>query len=319
MAVRAVAERQPEQEQREQDRPVPVVSVVIPVFNRADSIPAVIACLRAQTLSDWEAIFVDDGSETDIAAVIEALAERRVRAVRLERNSGVSAARNRGVREAVGHHVAFLDSDDHWYPDKLARQVAAMASRGSDTEAFCVTLTAVMMPGGWQRVRPNFPPQAGKSFGHYLYVQGGFAQISSLLLPRSLALKNPFREGLRQYEDHLVFIELYASGAQYLVVPEVLTVWRNDVRPDRLSRRDDLGRGESFLKAAAGVMDPEVQCAFRLRALGGVLIRNRPLEALRLTMFGLKARILPPRQIAVILARHMLPPRLWQMMVRPAQ
>ena len=298
----------------------PAVSVVIPVFNRVETLDAVVACLRAQTLTDWEAIFVDDGSEPDLSPALQPfLSDKRLRCVRLERNGGVSAARNRGVQEARGRYVAFLDSDDQWFPDKLSRQVAAMASEAGDDRAFCVTLTAVMMPGGWQRVRPNFPPRPGKSFGHYLYVQGGFAQISSLLLPRALAMAHPVREGLRRYEDHLLFIDLDAGGARYVVVPEILTVWHNDARPDRLSRRDDLDRGDSFLEAASGKLDPHAQCAFRLRALGGVLIRHRPVEALRLTLFGLLARVLPPQQIAVILARHILPPRLWQLMVRPAQ
>lgn len=297
---------------------VPTVSVVIPIFNRADSVAAVIACLCEQLLTDWEAIFVDDGSEVDLLAEIRPfLDDERIRYVRLERNLGVSTARNRGVREARGRYVAFLDSDDRWHPDKLARQVAVMALSPPDARICCVTLTAVIMPGGWQRVRPNFPPQHGKSFGHYLYVQGGFAQISSLLLPRSLALANPFHEGLRQYEDHLLFIELHASGAHYVVVPEILTVWHNEARADRLSRRDDVDRGEDFLRAASGRLDPAVQCAFRLRALGGVLLRDRPREAAALILSGLRQRVLSPGQITVILARHILPPRLWQLIVRP--
>lgn len=298
----------------------PAVSVVIPVFNRANSVAAVIACLRGQSLTQWEAIFVDDGSEVDLLEEIcPFLDDKRIRYVRLERNCGVSAARNRGVREARGRYVAFLDSDDRWHAEKLARQVAVMALSPPDARIYCVTLTAVIMPGGWQRVRPNFPPQYGKSFGHYLYVQGGFAQVSSLLLPRGLALANPFHEGLRQYEDHLLFIELHASGAHYIVIPEVLTIWHNEVREDRLSRRNDIDRGEDFLRIASGRLDPAVQCAFRLRALGGVLIRSRPREAAALIFFGLRQRILSPRQVAVILARHILPPRLWRLIVRPAQ
>ncbi|WP_428374275.1 glycosyltransferase family 2 protein [Lichenicoccus sp.] len=296
------------------------MSVVVPVFNRPESVAGVIACLRGQSFTHWEVIFVDDGSDVDLlAAICPFLDDTRVRAVRLERNRGASAARNRGVSEARGRYVAFLDSDDGWHPDKLARQLAVMALLPADARAFCVTLTSVVMPGGWRRVRPNFPPQQSKSFGHYLYVQGGFAQVSSLLLPRFLALANRFHENLRQYEDHLLFIELHASGADYIVVPEVLTVWRNDVRQDRLSRQDDLDNGEAFLAAATDVLDPGVQVAFRLRALGGVLIRRRPRDAIKLFLFGLRQRVLSPRQIAVILARHMLPPRLWQLMVRPAQ
>ena len=296
------------------------MSVIIPIFNRANSVADVVACLHRQSFMHWEAIFIDDGSEVDLlAAITPFLDDKRIRYVRLERNWGVSTARNCGVRESHGRYVAFLDSDDHWHPNKLSRQVALMAQLPLETRSYCVTLTAVMMPGGWQRVRPNFPPQQGRSFGHYLYVQGGFAQISSLLLSRDLALTNPFHEGLRQYEDHLLFIQLHASGANYIVIPDVLAVWRNDIRADRLSRRDDIERGEEFLRVASELLDPAVQCAFRLRALGGVLIRHRPRQVAELILFGLRQRALPPRQIGAILARHILPPRLWQRIVRPAR
>ena len=101
------------------------VSVVIPTYNRAYCLPATIGSLQAQTYPHWEALVIDDGSSDGTAELMRALsaADPRVRYVP-QKNAGVSAARNAGLRIADGHWTAFLDSDDAWEPWKLAAQIA---------------------------------------------------------------------------------------------------------------------------------------------------------------------------------------------------
>jgi len=100
----------------------PLVSVVIPVFNRPDMLIQAVESVLAQSFSDFELIVVNDGSHDDIPAVLIPYAD----AVTLlsQENKGVSAARNLGVARSRGEYVAFLDSDDLWLPDKLNRQAA---------------------------------------------------------------------------------------------------------------------------------------------------------------------------------------------------
>ena len=235
----------------------PSVSVIVPIYNRPDFLQQIVGTLQQQRFPDWEAIIVDDGSSLDIAgAIAPFLSDSRIRFLRLDRNAGAAAARNHGVAAARGRYVAFLDSDDLWHADKLGKQIALLDAQPFGEAVFCITLTMVIMPGGWERVRPDFAPRPGQSFADYLYRDGGFAQASSLMLPRDLALATPFHDGLRQYEDHLLFIELHAKGARYLVIPEALTIWRNDDRADRLGRRDDLARGANFLAQAGPLLTP---------------------------------------------------------------
>ena len=104
-----------------QARP-PLVSVVVPTFNRAAHIGAAVESVLAQTYPHWELIVVDDGSQDETPLMLSAYGER-IRTIRQE-NRGVSAARNRGILAAAGDFIALLDSDDYWLPDKLAAQVA---------------------------------------------------------------------------------------------------------------------------------------------------------------------------------------------------
>jgi hypothetical protein len=103
------------------DRP-PRVSVVIPVYNRASTIGWTLDSVLAQTFRSYEVIVVDDGSADDSAELV-AGRYPQARVLRLDRNRGVAAAVNCGVRAARGELIAFLDSDDLWSPDKLALQV----------------------------------------------------------------------------------------------------------------------------------------------------------------------------------------------------
>lgn len=104
------------------------VSVVIPTYNRAQTVMDAIRSVLVQTFSDLELIVVDDGSTDDTATRVGAVADPRLRYVR-GRHAGVSAARNLGVRQARSELVSFLDSDDIWHTDKLACEVAYLARR----------------------------------------------------------------------------------------------------------------------------------------------------------------------------------------------
>ena len=101
-----------------------LVSVIIPVYNCETYLAEAIDSVLAQTYAPVEIIVVDDGS-TDGSAQVAARYAPRVRCLHQE-NSGIGAARNRGIEQASGNLLAFLDADDLWSPDKLARQVVAL-------------------------------------------------------------------------------------------------------------------------------------------------------------------------------------------------
>ena len=98
-----------------------MVSIIIPTFNYAEFIGDAIHSVKAQTLGDWECIIIDDCSTDDTVHVVEKLVEgdNRFRYICLEQNSGVSAARNRGLKECKGKYIQFLDADDVLAPFAL--------------------------------------------------------------------------------------------------------------------------------------------------------------------------------------------------------
>ena len=112
-------------------------TLIVPCWNVARTLPDCIACVRAQTMTDLEAIFVDDGSTDGTAAILAAAAaeDARFRVV-TQPNRGVSAARNAGLAAARGTYVFFADPDDTFSPDMLAKGVAAMEADGADYCAF---------------------------------------------------------------------------------------------------------------------------------------------------------------------------------------
>ncbi len=119
------------------ERNAPQVSVIIPTYNREETIGRTIRSVLTQTFQDFEIIVVDDGSTDGTRAIVEGFCDPRIRCLRHEQNLGAAAARNTGIRAARGTYLAFLDSDDEWLPEKLSEQISILQSAPDGTYASC--------------------------------------------------------------------------------------------------------------------------------------------------------------------------------------
>lgn len=115
-----------------------MVSVVIPMYNSGKYITPTIMSALSQTYQNIEVLVIDDCSKDNSIEVVEGLSKKdaRVRCIPQEKNGGAAVARNRGLKEAKGRYIAFLDSDDLWVPDKIEKQLALMNEKKA-VFAFC--------------------------------------------------------------------------------------------------------------------------------------------------------------------------------------
>jgi glycosyltransferase involved in cell wall biosynthesis len=164
-----------------------IVSVVIPAFNAASFIGPTLDTVCAQTFSDYETIVIDNGSTDNTAAVVRTHFGRhdmRGRIVRVEENCGVAGARNIGIRAATGTYVALLDSDDLWYPEKLAA-VMAEFERHPDADLVCHDEN-ITRDGKIVSVSRRRPPRG--SLYEALVLDGNFLSPSATTFRRDAAL-----------------------------------------------------------------------------------------------------------------------------------
>lgn len=210
----------------------PAITVVIPAWNAAWCVGRAIDSVLAQTFTDFELVVIDDGSTDDTASVL-AFHGSRIRVVS-QPNGGLASARNAGIRAARGEYVAFLDADDWWLPEKLARQIALM--RKQPWLAFCSTAVRVETPQGQPLPEWHCGHCGGHSVLESIFSANAFvAGSGSAVLVRREALirSGGFDESLRSLEDIDLWMRLAVLGG-YGCIDECLAVILK--RPDSMSR-----------------------------------------------------------------------------------
>ncbi len=209
-----------------------LVSVIIPTFNREDTVSGAVASALNQTYRDLEVIVVDDGSTDGTMAALASVAGH-ITLIRQE-NAGPSAARNRGVAAAKGAIIAFLDSDDHWTKNKIERQVELMRRGG--TEMCCCVCNATVMGVSGETVGNTFDfAGLGLDFDEGVWTNPQDVLASRFLLfNQVVAIRREafdrvggFNEDLRLLEDYELSLRLSSFGT-WGVIREPLVIKYND-------------------------------------------------------------------------------------------
>lgn len=210
----------------------PVVSVIVPVFNRSRTVSQAVGSLVAQTLDDLEIVVVDDGSSDGSAEMAERAGDHRLRVVRHPRNLGIPAARNTGLAEARGRYIAWLDSDDVAHPSRLAEQANLLDEA---PEIAMVGAAAGRIDSSGRRKRGRKVPLLDhRTIAPALLFRSPFQQ--STIMGRSAILKQfPYRPEFPVCEDLDMFIRLSARH-QVANIPRTLVDRR--IHPDQIGRRE---------------------------------------------------------------------------------
>jgi glycosyltransferase involved in cell wall biosynthesis len=268
---------------------VPTVSIVLPTFNRKEFLPSAIESVFAQTLTDWEMIIADDGSDADTRTYLRGLEDPpRVQVLYLPHMGRPGAVRNVALRQAHGEYVAFLDSDDIWPPTKLEIQIASL--RRHPTRKWSYTRfglvdaagdpTGSTYPGG--RKAP-----AGWILEKLLKGETVVALSSVVVVRQLLEQLGPFDAQLLMCEDDELYFRL-AAESEIDAIDETLmlkrrhrqhfgddvTAWRDRRRVfEMMLSTGGNGRFGPLLRRlraemAAGLASSQVSSGTRLSAVG---------------------------------------------------
>ena len=188
---------------------MPEVSVIMNCFNGERYLKEALDSVFAQTFADFELIFWDNASTDASASIVRAYEDPRLRYYRCERTVPLGAARKLAVEAAQGRWIGFLDSDDLWYPIKLARQLQAL--RGTE-HVLCYTGIHELNPDGsvLRLVRPRYP--SGEMLEQQL-MQYDINMVSPLVR-RSVLQRHglAFNPEITASEEYNLFLRVIAHG-----------------------------------------------------------------------------------------------------------
>lgn len=210
----------------------PRFSVVIPTYNRADSVLHTLSSCFKQTFEDFEIIVIDDGSSDNTVEVLSAVEDQRLTVVPQD-NAGPAAARNHGMRIAKGQYIAFLDSDDRWYPEFLESVNTLLIEQGD-----VLVYGRIIVDRGVGRywVKPDRPLGPEESIFDFLFVHGGFIQTSTMVIPRALGEKVHWDEKVTYGDNDQFAIDCWRTGIAFYILPKPCTHYADFVSDDALSQ-----------------------------------------------------------------------------------
>jgi glycosyltransferase involved in cell wall biosynthesis len=245
----------------------PLISVVIPAYNRGRSVVRAVESVRRQTHRHLEIIVVDDGSsdESRVAVRNSLQREPRLRVIQHDRNLGAQAARNTGIRAARGTWVAFLDSDDTYLPDSLERRLAAAATGGAlVAHGECL----VRDDEGAMRLFGT-PPMQG-DITHDILVRPGPTFPGMLVASQCFSLLGDLDESIVAYQEWDTAIRLAAlTPFAYVADPTFVYDQRGSDTISKDRRRSVIGYEQVVRKHARAIVrngGPRVLSAHLLEA-----------------------------------------------------
>ena len=231
---------------------MPEVSIVIPCYNAANTLAETLHTIAAQTLTDFEVIAVDDGSEDQTADLLNSWSQKDPRFKTLSLpHGGIIPALNAGLAASQSDLIARMDADDKMHPTRLEKQIAALKAQPE------LDLVSCLIRG--------FPQETLRE-GFKVYIDWLNSLITHEQISRDIYVESPlchpsvmFRKqaaekagGYQEHgwaEDYDLWLRMYQAGLRFGKVPEILVEWRE--HPDRLTRTDSRYSLENFIRAKA--------------------------------------------------------------------
>lgn len=213
-----------------------MVTAIITTHNRIDVLPRAINSVLSQTYKDIELIVVSDGSTDGTDEYMESYEQdNRVRYISYSPGHGGNYARNQGILNAKGEFLAFLDDDDEWLPEKIAKQVAVL---NENPEAGLV-YTAVRSIYVNEGIAYNFFPECEGDLSKRILIGNCIGTTSCVMVRRELVADELFDEELKAMQDHEMWIRL-CQKTKVVYCKEVLLNYYNQTKAKQVTSNSDI-------------------------------------------------------------------------------
>jgi glycosyltransferase involved in cell wall biosynthesis len=249
----------------------PLVSVIVPTFERPQLVLRAVRSALAQTVGRLEAIVVVDGRDEATCAALLQIHDARLRVIVPARHLGNADARNVGIADSRGRWVALLDDDDFWLPEKLELQL-----RTAERSAYAQPIVSCRLraeTGAEEFVWPKRHPRENEPLSEYLFCRTkpfngeGMVQTSTIFASGELLRQVPFCSGLKRFVDIdwlLRVVKLDGVGVEFVSTLEPLVVWHIEYDRTRISRTNDWRHSLGWIQQSRHLFTPRAYAAFLL-------------------------------------------------------
>lgn len=293
------------------DSNLPLVTVVIPTYNRAHHLPRAIDSVLSQTYSNIEIIVVDDGSTDTTPQLMEAEYGQNphVRYIRYTPNRGGNSARNVGLDTANGDYISFLDSDDIDLPTKYASLVEAASQLPTTRPHIIQGDTSYFQNGVISKTAATSPKRDGELASDYIFLNGGCSHIFSTMVTTKYAQSIRFDEKLPKLQDYDWFIRLFDHETIYQHVSTPVSAYAYSHGAHQVSK--SFPKFDIMQKWANGLGS---RLSTRSRAWLNVnrlaiyaAHEGRRSLVIKYLVEGIKHQVVRPHVVRALLARILLP------------
>ncbi|GGH84227.1 glycosyltransferase involved in cell wall biosynthesis [Pullulanibacillus pueri] len=290
----------------------PLISIVVPTFNRGRNISITINSILNQSYKHFELIIVDDASTDDTESIVKNITDKRIKYIKLKENTKGTKPRNIGISLSKGEFITFLDSDDQWIPYKLEKQLNFILDSNLDSSKIMCFTGLLVKDGDSTQLRKNKSLSLKEDIMDYILVGKNTVQTSTYMISSSLAKATLFNSNLKKHQDWDFCLRLRNNNAQFLYYDECLTVWNVGDRDDRISNSYKNSHvSENWLRDNEEKLSEKAKWAFVvLIIVDNLIYKNKKIRAAYLSFNGFFKGSISFRILLKTLIKILLPMKL---------
>jgi len=228
----------------------PLISVVIPTYNRAHLLPRALKSVLSQSHQNLEILIVDDASTDNTAKVVRSYDDRRIKYIEHHENRGGGASRNTGIMSATGDYIAFLDSDDEWRCDKIERQLDVLENTNTKLRKCTIVYNQSRILTRTRRAHivPKHGIQNNECVSDYIFVNQGTIHTPTIMGSAPFFKSNLFDESLPRHQDFQFIFDAENKGANFAFIKKPLTTVHWEMERNSLKKGWTPVLSEDFAK-----------------------------------------------------------------------